>query len=60
MCGKDGTGMTAKADGLIPRCVPKQDGKKYIRRHKMYTRVPREVCLRENWKSTHQDRMGGD
>ena len=30
----------------------------YIRRHKMYTRVSREACLRET--GAHQDRMGGD
>ena len=32
----------------------------YIRRHKMYVRVPREVCLRETFKGAHQDRVGGD
>ena len=29
----------------------------YIRRHKMYTRVLRETCIRETGKA---DRMGGD
>ena len=32
----------------------------YIRRHKMYVRVPREVCLRETGKAPHQDRVCGD
>ena len=32
----------------------------YIRRHKMHTRVSREVRLRETVKGTHQDRMGRD
>ena len=27
--------------------------------HKMYTREPRETCVRQ-WEGTHQDRMGGD
>ena len=31
-----------------------------IRRHKMYVRVPREVCLRETGKAPHQDGVGGD
>ena len=30
----------------------------YIRRHKMYVRVPREVCLRETGKGAHQERVG--
>ena len=60
---KDGTGMTTKVGGLIRSCAPKarREEKEYIRRrHRMYTRVSRGTCLRETWKGTHQDRMGGD
>ena len=42
VCGKDGTGMTTKADGLTRTCAP---------RHKMYTRVSRETCSRETGKA---------
>ena len=31
----------------------------HIRRQKLYTRVTREVCLRD-WEGTHQEMMGGD
>ena len=60
-CGKDGTGMTTKADGVIQSCAPRPGEKKveYIRRHKMHTRVQRNV-LTLNRKGTHQDGMGGD
>ena len=42
-CGKGGIGMATKAGGLIRNCAPRQDVKEVecIRRHKMYTRVPR-------------------
>ena len=48
--GKDGTGMTTKAGGSIQSCAPRREEVEYIRRHKMHTRVPREVCLRETDK----------
>ena len=32
----------------------------YIRRHKMYVRVPQRGVLTRNWKGAHQDRVGGD
>ena len=32
----------------------------YIRRHKMYSRICREVCLREAGGAPSQDWMGGD
>ena len=32
----------------------------YIRRHKMYVRVPREGVLTRNWKGPHQDGVGRD
>ena len=38
-----------KAGGLIQNCAPRKDVQtvECIRRHRMYTRVSREVCLRE-------------
>ena len=38
------------------RCVEVE----YIRRHKMYVRVPREVCLRETAKAPIKDGVGRD
>ena len=43
------------------RCArARREEVEYIRRHKMYTRVPRETCIRETVKGAHEDRMGGD
>ena len=42
------------------RAKARREEVEYIRCHKMYMRVPREVCLRETGKGAHQDRMGGD
>ena len=49
----DGNGTTTKAGGLTRSCLPRQGVKReYIRRHKMYVTVPREVCLRETGKAS--------
>ena len=52
-CGKGGIGMTTKADGWTPELCAKarREEVEYIRRHKMYTRVPREICIRETGKT---------
>ena len=52
--GKDGTGTTTKAGGFGPELCAKarREEVEYIRRHKMYVRVPREVCSRETGKAT--------
>ena len=40
-----------KAGGLIQSCAKaRREEVEYIRRHRMYTSVPREVCLRETEK----------
>ena len=46
---KGGFGTTTKAGGLTRSLAPRQKREEveYIRRRKMYTRVPREVNLRE-------------
>ena len=48
-CEEDGIGITTKAGGWIWGCASRHGVKKgeCIRRHKMYTRVSRETCLRE-------------
>ena len=38
----------------------RQEEVEHIRRHKMHTRVPREVCSRETGKAPLQDGVGGD
>ena len=54
--GKDGTGTTTKAGGSIWSCAEEVEQIRceeveYIHPHKMYTRVPREVCLRETGRA---------
>ena len=52
VCGKDDIGMTTKSGGLIRNCVQaRREEVEYIRRHKMYTRVPTETCFRETGKA---------
>ena len=53
LVGKGGIGMTPKVDGLVLSFVPRPDVRRveYILRHKMYTRVPRETCLRQTVKA---------
>ena len=59
-CGKDGIGMTTKADDLIPRCVPKHDVKKRstFAATRCTQESTREVCLRETVKSTSSRQDG--
>ena len=51
-----------KGGWLDPKlCAKARRGEvEYIRRHKMYVRVPREVCSRETGKGSHQDMVGRD
>ena len=59
-CGNDGTGRTTKEGGSTRSCVPRQDVKRWStsRRHKMYVRVPREVCSLETGKAPQQGGVG--
>ena len=52
-CGKVGIGMDNKGGRLDPELCAKaiQEEVEYIRRRKMYTRVSREVCLRETGRA---------
>ena len=54
-----GVRMTTQAGGLTLSCAPRQRREyvEYIRRQNMYTRVPREVCLRE--REGHPSRQDG-
>ena len=52
-CGKCGIGTTPKVDGMTLSCVSRPDvgDVERTRHRKMYTRVPRETCLRETAKA---------
>ena len=43
-----------------PCAKARREEVEYIRRHKMYVILPREVCFTRNWKGSHQERVGGD
>ena len=59
-CGKDGMGTTTKGGWLDPELCAKarREEVEYIRRHKMYTRVPRDVSLRDGWAETDKGQPG--
>ena len=60
--GKDGHWVNNKGGWHDPELCAKarREEVEYIRRHKMYVRVPREVCLHETGKAPSQGRVGGD